>query len=163
MSPAKNEGSSCRKGKEVITNDPLAKTVGKEAPFSKSDHSKVEEGGYNPNSECLPLINSWFDAQIHFLVVLNDYLPLLPTHVWLSICHRDTEVSWVPLASSIPDLDICQGTSLLVPILFEIWIRYLFGLEGVGRRKAVQHRFHGGVVAGRHVEARYFVLLLIQL
>ena len=29
------------------------------------------------------------------------------------------EVSWAPLASSILDLDTCQGTSLPMPILFK--------------------------------------------
>lgn len=37
----------------------------------------------------------------------------------LSICHCDMEVSWAPLASLIPNLDIHQGNLLLVPILFE--------------------------------------------
>ena len=39
--------------------------------------------------------------------------------MWLTICRRDTEESWTHLASSIPDLDIHQGTSLPVHILFE--------------------------------------------
>ena len=39
--------------------------------------------------------------------------------MWLSIFRRDTKVSWALLASSIPNLDIHQGTSLPVPILFE--------------------------------------------
>ena len=39
--------------------------------------------------------------------------------VWLALCHRNTNVSWALLASSIPDLVIRQGTSLLVPIHFE--------------------------------------------
>ena len=36
-------------------------------------------------------------------------------------------MSWAPLASSIPDLDICQGTSLPVPILFEFGSGTLLG------------------------------------
>ena len=127
MSPAKDEGSSCHKGKEIATNDPLAKIVGEEAPLSKSDRSKEEEEGYDLNSKCLPLIDPWYDTNIYFLVVPGDYLPLPPGHVWLSICCHDTEVSWALLASSINDLDIHQGTSLPMPILFE------FRLERVGR------------------------------
>ena len=45
MLQAKDEGSSCRKGKEVIVDDPLAKTVDEKTPFSKSDHSEEEEQG----------------------------------------------------------------------------------------------------------------------
>lgn len=56
---------------------------------------------------------------MHFPVVPDDYLPSSPGRMWLSICRHDKEVSQAPLASSIPDLDIHQGTSLPVPILFE--------------------------------------------
>ena len=122
MSPAKDEGSSCHKGKEIATNDPPAKIVGEEAPFSKE-----EEEGCDLNGKCPLLIDPWYDTNIYFLVVPGDYLPLPPGHVWLSICCHDTEVSWVLLASSINDLDICQGTSIPMPILFE------FRLERVGR------------------------------
>ena len=93
MSHAKDEGSSRCKGQEVAADDPLAKTVGEETPFSESDHFEKEEGGYDPNSKCHPLINPWYDAHIHFLVVPGDYLPLPPSHVWLSICRCVTEVS----------------------------------------------------------------------
>ena len=39
--------------------------------------------------------------------------------MWLTLCRRNTDISWAPLASSIPDLVIRQGTSLPVPIHFE--------------------------------------------
>ena len=52
-------------------------------------------------------------------MVPGDYLPPSSSRVWLSICRCDMEVSWAPLASSIPNLDIHQGTSLPVPILFK--------------------------------------------
>ena len=93
MSLAKDEGSSCLKGKEVATDDPLAKILGEEASLSKLDHSQEEEGGRDLNSVCPPLIDPWYDTHIHFPVVSGDYLPLLPGHVWLSICHHDTKVS----------------------------------------------------------------------
>ena len=57
MLQAKDEGSSHHKGKEVAADDPLGKTVGKEVPLSKSYHSEEEEGGSDPNSDCLPLID----------------------------------------------------------------------------------------------------------
>ena len=123
MSSIKGDGSSHRMGKEVAANDPPTKTMGEEAPYSKLDHSEEEEeeegGGRDLGSECPPLINPWYNIFIHFPIVLGDYLLLPLGRMWLSICHYDTEVSWAPLVSTIPDLDIHQGTSLPVPMLFE--------------------------------------------
>ena len=48
-------------------------------------------------------------------------------HVWLALCHRNTEASWAPLASSIPDLVIRQGTSLPMPIHFAFGSSMAFG------------------------------------
>ena len=93
--------------------------MGKGAPLSESERSEDEEGSHDPDSECAPLIDPWYDAHTHFPMVPDDYLPPPPSHVWLSIYRLNTEVSWAPLASTILDLDICQGTSLFVPILFE--------------------------------------------
>jgi len=42
---------------------------GEEAPHSKSDHFEEEEVGHDPNSECPPLIDLWYDTNSHFLVV----------------------------------------------------------------------------------------------
>ena len=119
MSSAKDEGSSRCKGKDVIVNDPLAKTMGEETSLSESDHFEEEKEGRNPNSEFPPLIDPWYDAHIHFPVVPSDYSLLSSGRVWLSICHYATEVSWAPLASTITDLDIRQGMLLPVPILFK--------------------------------------------
>ena len=93
--------------------------MGEETPLSESDRFEKGEGGCDPNNDCHPLINPWYDAHIHFPVVPGDYSPLLSSHVWLSICRCDTKVSWAFLASTVPDLDIRQGISLLMPILFE--------------------------------------------
>ena len=119
MSPAKGDSSSSRKGKKVSTDDSPAETMGDKAPHSESEPFEEEEGGHEPGSEHPPLIDQWYDTHIHFLIVPGDYLPPPSSHVWLSICRHDIKVSWTPLASSIPDLDVHQGTSLLVPILFE--------------------------------------------
>ena len=89
------------------------------APYSELDHSEKEEGGRYPGSKCPPFIDPWYGTHIHFLVVLGDYSPLPSGRMWLSIYHRDMEVSWAPLASIIPNLDICKGSSLLMPILFK--------------------------------------------
>ena len=129
MSLAKDESSSHRKGKEVTADDPLAKTMVEETLLSESDHSKKEEGGRDPNSECLPLIDPWYGTHIHFPVVPSDYSPPLPGHVWLSLEQRNFDISRAPLATSIPDLSIHQGETLPGLIFFE----FRSGrLEGVG-------------------------------
>ena len=43
----------------------------------------------------------------------------MPGRVWLALGRWNPNVSWAPLASSIPDLAIRQGISLPVPIHFE--------------------------------------------
>ena len=45
--------------------------------------------------------------------------PPPPGCVWLALYRRNPDVSWAPLASSIPDLIIRQGILLPVPIHFE--------------------------------------------
>ena len=52
-------------------------------------------------------------------MIPSDYAPPLPGYVWLALNQRNSDVSWAPLASSIPDLIIHQGISLPVPIHFE--------------------------------------------
>ena len=59
MSPAKNDCSSHRKGKEVTTDDLPVKAMGGEAP-----HSEEEQGGCDLGSECPPLIDLWYDTHI---------------------------------------------------------------------------------------------------
>ena len=119
MTSVKGEGSSRHKGKEIAADDPPTKAAGKKASLSKSERFEGEEGSCDPNSKCPPLIDLWYDTHTYFPVVLGDYFHPLLGRVWLSIFCHDTEVSWAPLASSIPNLDIHQGTSLPMPILFE--------------------------------------------
>ena len=76
MSLAKGDSSSHRKGKEDATDDPPTKTLGEEAPYSKSNRFEEEEGGCDLGSECHPLIDPWYDTHIHFPIVPGDYLPL---------------------------------------------------------------------------------------
>ena len=66
-----------------------------------------------------PLIDPWYDIHPYFPKIPDDYTPPSPSHVWLALYRRNPDVSWAPLASSIPDLVICQGISLPVPIHFE--------------------------------------------
>ena len=120
MTPVKSQGSSHCKGKEVASDDPTMRDVGKEVLLFKSEHFNEEEAWCDPDSECAPLINLWYDIQDNFLKVLSEYTPPLPLgRVLLALCRRNMDISWAPLASLIPNLVIRQGTSLLVPILFE--------------------------------------------
>ena len=119
MTPTKGQSSSHRKGKEIVSDSPTAHDVGKEVVYSELDHSDEEEAPCAPDSECTPLIDSWYDIHPHFPKVLSDYTPPPPSCVWLALCQQNTNVSWAPLASSIPNLVIHQGTSLPVPIHFE--------------------------------------------
>ena len=119
MTPAKGQSSFCRKGKDVVSDDPVAQEVGEEAIYSESDHSDEEEARHDSDSKCAPLIDPWYDTHMHFPKVPDDYMPPPPSCVWLALFHRNTNVSWAPLAFSILDLVICQGISLFVLILFE--------------------------------------------
>lgn len=127
MSPAKDESSSHRKGKKVAADNLLTKTVAEKTPHFELDHSEEEEGGHDLDSECPPLIDLWYDTHIRFPVVPSDYSSPPSGRVWVSICRHDMEVSWAPLAPTILDLDIRQGTSLLVPILFEFGLSTSLG------------------------------------
>lgn len=72
-----------------------------------------------PDSKYPLLIDQWYDTHSHFPVVLDDYSPSLPGHVWLSLEQRNFDISQDPLATSIPDLVIHRGETLLGLILFE--------------------------------------------
>ena len=93
MTPAKGEGSSFRKGKEITANDLATKTIGEDAPLFGSEHSEEEEAGRDPDSKCALLINPWHDTYMHFPVVPDDYLPPPSGRMWLSICRHGMEVS----------------------------------------------------------------------
>ena len=120
MTPAKGKSSSHHKGKEIAFDDPATKIVGKNAPLSELEHSEEDERGRDLDSECASLIDPWYDTHAYFPKVSGKYFPPPLGRIWLSICCCNTEVSWAPLAFSIPDLIIRQGTSLPVPILFEL-------------------------------------------
>ena len=104
--PAKSQSSSHYKGKEVIFAPPATRDVGEEAMYSESDYSDEEEAQCALNSECAPLIDPWNDIHPHFPKILDDYALPPPGRVWLALCQRNIDISWAPLASSIPDLVI---------------------------------------------------------
>ena len=93
MAPVKSQGSSRRKGKEAISNPSTALDVGKKAKYSESKHSDEEEAQCNPNSECAPLINQWYDIHPHFLKIPSNYVSPQPGHVLLALSWRNPNVS----------------------------------------------------------------------
>ena len=115
----KCQSSSRCKGKEILSNPSVAHDVGEEAMYSKSNHSDEKEAQRALDSECASLIDPWYNIHTHFSKVPSDYTQSPPGLVWLALCLCNTNVSWALLASSIPDLIICQGTSLPMPIHFE--------------------------------------------
>ena len=119
MTPAKGQSSSRRKGKEIVSDPPSARDVGEKAMYSESNHFDEEEAQRALDSECTPFIDPWYDIHAYFPKIPCDYMPTPSGRVWLAFCRRNTNVSWAPLASLIPDLVIRQGTSLPVPIHFK--------------------------------------------
>ena len=121
MALVKSSGSSRRKGKEVVYDPSVEQETGKEAVYSESYHSDKEEARHDPDSECAPLIDPWYDVYPSFPKIPSDYVPPLSSHVWLALCRRNLNTSWTPVSSSIYDLVIHQGISLPMPIHFEFW------------------------------------------
>ena len=93
MAPVKSSSSSRRKGKEAIYNPPVEQETGEKAVYSKSDHFDEEEVRRDPDSECAPLIDPWYDVHPSFPKIPGDYVPPSPTHVWLALCRRNLNVS----------------------------------------------------------------------
>ena len=134
MTSVKGQSSSRRKGKEIVSDSPTARDVGEEVVYFESDHSNEEEAPSAPDSKCVPLVDPWYDIHPYFPKVPSDYTPPPLGCVWLALCRRNTNVSWALLASSIPNLVICQGTSLPMPIHFEFgWGTTLGWREWVDR------------------------------
>lgn len=119
MSPPKGECLSHHKGKEVAANDPsVDATKGEEAPHSNSDHSKEEEVSRYWASALLSLTHGMTLTIIFWWYLVITFL--LHWVVWLALERCDTEVYWTPLTSTIPNLAICQGDILPMPIHFEV-------------------------------------------
>ena len=86
MAPVKSSGSSLRKGEEVVYDPPIEQETGEEAVYSESDHSDEEKEWRDPDSECAPLIDPWYDVYPSFPKILGDYVPSSPSRVWLALC-----------------------------------------------------------------------------
>ena len=116
MSPVKSQSSSHHKGKAVASDSPA---IPEEVERSNSERSTKEETERDPDSECAPLIDPWYEINPHFPKTPDEHVPPPPGCVLITFVRRDLDVSWAPLASSIPDLSIRQGVSLPVPLHFE--------------------------------------------
>lgn len=89
-----SEGSSHCKGNEAIVDEPLVEVEkGKEAPHSELDCSEEEEESCDPDSECPPFIDLWYDTHSQFPMVLGDYSHPLPGCVWLFLERCDFDIS----------------------------------------------------------------------
>ena len=84
-----------------------------------SEQSTEEETERDPDSECAPLIDPWYEINPHFPKAPGKYVSLPSGRVLITFVRRDPDVSWALLASSVPDLSIRQGISLPVPFHFE--------------------------------------------
>ena len=161
MTPAKGKNSSRRKGKEIVSDAPAKRDVGEEAVYSKLDYFDKEEAWRAPDSECTFLIDPWYDTHSHFPKVPGDYMPLLLGCVWLTLCRHNPNVSWAPLASSIPDLAIRQGTSLLVPINFKFGSVTVLGWKEWVDKELSDRGFMRFATADQCIEGYCFIPLLI--
>ena len=101
MSPAKSPGSSRRKGKAVAFDPPI---VSEEVDRSDSERSIEEETERDPNGECAPLIDPWYEPSPYFPKAPDEYVSPPPGRVLITLVRRDPDISWALLASSIPDL-----------------------------------------------------------
>ena len=82
MSPVKSPSSSRRKGKAVAFDPP---SVPEEVDRSNSERSIEEETERDPDSECAPLIDPWYEISPHFPKVLGEYVPPPPGRVLITL------------------------------------------------------------------------------
>ena len=82
MSPVKSPSSSRRKGKTVASDSPA---IPEEVDRSDSERSTEEETERNPDSECAPLIDPWYEINPHFPKVPGEYVPPPPGRVLITL------------------------------------------------------------------------------
>ena len=90
MSPAKSPGSSHCKGKAVAFDPPV---VSEEVDRSDSERSVEEEAERDPNGECAPLIDPWYEISPYFPKAPGEYVPPPPGRVLITLVRRDPDVS----------------------------------------------------------------------
>ena len=89
MLPVKSQGSSHRKGKAVASDSPAIPDVGEEMEHSDSERSVEEETQRNPDSECTPLIDPWYEVNPHFPKIPGDYVPPPSGRVLIALVRRN--------------------------------------------------------------------------
>ena len=90
MSPVKSQSSSRRKGKTVASNSPA---VPEEVERSDSEWSAEEETERDLDSECAPLLDPWYEVNLHFPKIPSDYVPPPSGRVLITFVRRDPDVS----------------------------------------------------------------------
>ena len=85
MSPVKSQGSSRRKGKAIASDSPTVPDVGEEMERSDSEWSAEEETQRDPDSECAPLIDPWYEVNPYFPKIPGDYVPPPPGRVLIAL------------------------------------------------------------------------------
>ena len=106
MVPMKISSSSRCKGKEAVYDPPVEQETGEEAVYSELDHSDEEEARRDPDSECAPLIDPWYNVYPPFPKIPGDCVLPPSSRVWLALCRRNLNTSWAPMSSFIYDLVI---------------------------------------------------------
>ena len=90
MSPVKSQSSSRRKGKAVAFDSPA---VPEEVERFDSERSTEEETERDPDSECTPLIDPWYEINPHFPKIPGEYVPPPSGRVLITLVRRDPDVS----------------------------------------------------------------------
>ena len=85
MSPVKSQGFSRCKGKVVASDSPAVPNVGEKMERSDSEWSTEEETQRDPDSECAPLIDPWYEVNPYFPKIPGDYVPLPPGRVLIAL------------------------------------------------------------------------------
>ena len=68
-------------------------TVPEEVERSDSERSTKEGTERDPDSECAPLINPWYEINPYFPKVPSEYVPPLSGRVLITLVRRDLDVS----------------------------------------------------------------------
>ena len=93
IAPVKISSSSRRKGKEAVYDPPIEQETDEEAVYSELDHSNEEEAWRDPDSECAPLIDPWYNVYLSFPKIPGDYVPPPSSRVWLTLCRQNLNTS----------------------------------------------------------------------
>lgn len=100
---------SHRKGMEPTivesSSSELEKELEEEDSLVDSNHSDGLEIICDPTHVCFPLLDPGYAPHHTFPVVLRDYTPPPPNHVWLYLDKGNNVVAWAPSPGNI--LNFC--------------------------------------------------------